>query len=70
MNDACLIESLVYYVTISCNDKKYKPKLYKGSCDTSFKKHNSNQKKLCRHDTKLSMEYWNLKTKHLNYLGT
>ena len=43
MNGACLIESLVYYVTISCNDKKYKPKLYKRSCDTSFKKHYSNQ---------------------------
>ena len=37
MNGACLIESLVYYVTISCNDKKYKPKLYKGSCDTILK---------------------------------
>ena len=68
MNGACLKESLVYYTTISCNDKNYKPKLYKG---TSFKKHYSNHKKsfnvpLYKHDTKLSTEYCNLKTKQLN----
>ena len=62
---------LVYYATISCNDKTYKPKLYKGSCETSFKKHYSNHKKsfnvlLYKHDTKLSTEYWNLKMKQLN----
>ena len=71
MNGACLKESLVYYATISCNDKNYQPKLYKGSCETSFKKHYSNHKKsfnvpLYKHDTKLSTEYWNLKTKELN----
>ena len=43
MNGACL--SLVYYATINCNDKNYKPKLYKGSCETSFKKFYSNRKK-------------------------
>ena len=37
MNGACLKESLVYYATISCNDKNYQPKLYKGSCETSLK---------------------------------
>ena len=42
MNGACLKESLVYYATISCN---YKPKLYKGSYETSFKKGYSNDKK-------------------------
>ena len=36
MNGVCLKESLVYYATISCNDKNYKPKLYKGSCETMF----------------------------------
>ena len=36
MNGDCLKESLIYYATISCNDKNYKPKLYKGSCETSF----------------------------------
>ena len=45
MNGACLKESLVYYATISCNDKNYKQKLYKGSCETSFKKRDSNHKK-------------------------
>ena len=43
MNGACLI--LVYYANISCNEKNYKPKLYKGSCETSFKKRYSNRKK-------------------------
>ena len=38
MKGDCLKESLVYYATINCNDKNYKPKLYKGSCETSFKK--------------------------------
>ena len=71
MNGACLKESLVYYATISCNDKNYKPKLYKGSCETTFKKRFSNHKKsfnvpLYKHDTKLSTEYWYLKTKYLN----
>ena len=28
MNGACLKESLVYYATINCNDKNYKPKLF------------------------------------------
>ena len=45
MNGASLKESLVYYATISCNDKNYKPKLYKGNCETSFKKRYSNHKK-------------------------
>ena len=68
---ACLKERSIYYATISCNDKNYLPKLYKGSCETSFKKRCSNHKKsfnvsLYKHDTKLSTEYWNLKTKQLN----
>ena len=37
MNGACV--SLVYYATINFKDKNYKPKLYKESCKTSFKKH-------------------------------
>ena len=62
MNGACLKESLVYYATISCEDKNYKPKLYKGSCETNFKKRYSNHKKsfnlpLYKHDTKLSTKY-------------
>ena len=45
VNGACLKESLVFYATISCNDKNYQPKLYKGSCETSFKRRYSNHKK-------------------------
>ena len=71
MNGAFLKESLVYYATISCNDKNYEPNLYKGSCKTSFKKRHVNPKKsfnlpLYKHDTQHSTEYWNLKMKQLN----
>ena len=45
MNGACLKESLVFYATISRNDKNYKLKLYKRSCKTTFKKHFGNHKK-------------------------
>ena len=44
-NGGCLKESLVYYAIISCNDKNYKPKLYKGNCKISFEKCYSNHKK-------------------------
>ena len=71
MNGNCLKESLAYYATISCNKNNYKPKLYKGSWETSFKKRYSNHKNLFnvpfyKRDTKLSKEYWNLKMKQLN----
>ena len=36
MNSDCLKESSVYYATISCNNKNYKPKLYKGSCEETL----------------------------------
>ena len=71
-NERCLPQrKLVYYATISCKDKNYKPKLCKGSCETSFKKGYSNHKNsfnvpLYKHDTKLSTEYWNLKMTQLN----
>ena len=58
MNGACLKESLVYYATISCNDKNYQPKLYKGSCETSFKKRYSNHKNhLMYHCTNMIPSY-------------
>ena len=71
INGACLQKSLVYYAAISCNNKNYKPKLCKGSCELSFKKRYSNHKKLFsvplyKHNTKLSTKYWNLKTMQLN----
>ena len=60
MNGACL--GLVCYATINCNNKNHKTKLYKGRCETSFKKRYSNHKKLFnvplyKHDTKLSTKY-------------
>ena len=71
MNGACL--SLVYYATMNCSDNNYKPKLYKESCEISFKKSYSNHKKsfnvplyIIKHETKLSTEYWSLKMKQLN----
>ena len=36
---ACLQENLVYCATIKLHDEKYKPELYKGSCEISLKKH-------------------------------
>ena len=60
MSRACLKESLVYYANISCNNMNYKPKLYQGNCETSF------NVPLNERDTKLSTDYWNLKTKQLN----
>ena len=58
MNGACLKESLVYYATISCSDKNYQPKLYKGSCETSFKKRYSNHKNhLMYHCTNMIPSY-------------
>ena len=76
MKGACLKESLVYYATISCNDKNYHPKLYKGSCEISFKKRYSNHKKsfnvpLYKHDTKLLnrvLEFKNQTTKPTDIL--
>ena len=46
-------------------------KLYKGICETTFKKRYRNHKKsfnvpTYKNDTKLSTEYWTLKTKQLN----
>ena len=36
MNSDCLKESSVYYATASCNNKNYKPQLYKGSCEETL----------------------------------
>ena len=38
MRGAYLTENILYYARISCNDEKYKPKLYKRICETTFKK--------------------------------
>ena len=47
MRGACLTENknVLYYAIISCDDNTYKPKLYKGICETTFKKPYANHKK-------------------------
>ena len=61
MRGACLIENVLYYARISCDDEKYKPKLYKGIYETTFKKRYAIHKKSLnaeknKNDTKLSTE--------------
>ena len=71
MRGACLTENVLYYARISCDDETYKPKLYKGICETTFKKRYANHKKSFnaeknKNDTKLSTEYWKLTNKNLH----
>ena len=65
MKGAGLKESLVYYATISCNDKNCKPKLYKESCESSLA---TTKKHLTYHSRKMtpSYQYWNLQMQQLN----
>ena len=66
MNGLCLKESLLYYTTITCHKGNY-AKLYKGICETTFKKRYVNHKFFSnKNDTKLSTEYWALKKQQLN----
>ena len=70
MNGFCLTKSLLYYATITCDKENY-TKPYKGICETTFKKRYVNHKKsfnvpTYKNDTKLSTEYWALKTKQLH----
>ena len=63
MRGACLTENVSYYARISCDNETYKLKLYKGICETTFKKHYANHKnnfnaEKNKNDTKLSTEYW------------
>ena len=37
MRGACLNENILYYPRKSCGNETYKPKLYKGICETTFK---------------------------------
>ena len=54
MNGACLKESLVYYDTISSNNKNYKSKLYKAIYKTSFSKYGNQKKLLSKTKLKIS----------------
>ena len=64
MNAARLKESLIYYATKSCNDKNYKPKLYKGSCETTFKECFDN------HKTSFNFHYTNMTPSYQKNIGT
>ena len=46
MRGAYLTENVLYYARIACDDETYKPKLYKGICETAFKKRYANHKNL------------------------
>ena len=67
----CLNENILYYARINCGDETYKPKLYKGICETTFKNRYANHKKYFnvkkyKSDTKLSTEYWKLANNKLH----
>ena len=68
MNGVCLTESLIYYVSISCNNKKRKSRSYKGSCGKSYADYKKSfNAKFCKKDTMLSNKYCNLKNKQINH---
>ena len=71
MKGACLNENILYYARISCGDETYKPKLYKGICETTLRKRSANHKKSFnveknKNDTKLTTEYWKLANNKLH----
>ena len=45
MRRACLTENVLNYARISRDGETQKPKLYKGICETAFKKRYSNHQK-------------------------
>ena len=45
MRGACLTKNVLYYAKIKCSSKKYRPKLYKEICKTTFKERCTNHKK-------------------------
>ena len=62
MSGTCLTENVLRYTKIGCENKKYKPKLCKGICETTVKKCYANHKKPFnadknKNDTKLSTEH-------------
>ena len=78
MRGTCLSENVLCCAKIRCKDEKYKPKLYKGICVTSFKKCYPNDD--AENGTKLSTEYqkrankklhprisWSVKGKYKSY---
>ena len=71
MKAPCLTENILYYARTSCDHEAYKPKLYKGIGETTFKERYANYKKSFnaetnKNDTKLSTENWKLANKKLH----
>ena len=71
MRGVYLTENILYYARISCDDETYKPKFYKGICESTFKKRYANHKKSFnveknKNDTKLPTEYWKLPNNKLH----
>ena len=71
MSGTCLTKNVLYYARISRDDETYKPKLYKGICETTFKKRYANHKKSFnaeknKNDAKLYTEYWKPPNKKLH----
>ena len=66
LNGNCLLENILYIATIKFDKKNYQPRNYKEISENTFKKRYANHKRSFninryKNDTKLSVEYWNLK---------
>ena len=71
LNGNCLLENILYIATIKSDKKNYQPRNYKGISENTFKKRYANHKisfniNRYKNDTKLSVEYWNLKAGNSN----
>ena len=74
-NGNCLLENILYMAAIKSDKKNYQPSNYKGISGNTFKKRYANHKRSFninryKNDTKLSVEYWNLKVGNFNKVAT
>ena len=66
LNGNCLLKNILYITTIKSDKKNYQPKNYKGISENTFNKQYANHKRSFsinryKNETKLLVEYWNLK---------
>ena len=71
LNGNCLLKNILHIATIKSDKKNYQPRNYKGISENIFKKRYANHKRSFniyryKNDTKLSVEYWNLKAGNSN----
>ena len=71
LNGNCLLKNILCIATIKFDQKNYQPRNYKGISENAFKKRYANHKRSFninryKNDTKLSVEYWNLKAGNSN----